>query len=92
MSNYVELNQYRGNRTVHIHIKELYSEKSFLNMPNITIDGKDYDLDSLSDSAKEQLGSLQFVQNEIKKLEGQLAICKTASIAYSNALKNSLDN
>ena len=61
-------------------------------MPNITIDGKDYDLDTLNDSAKEQLASLQFAQNEIKKLEGKIAICKTAAVAYSNALKSSLDN
>ena len=61
-------------------------------MPNITIDGKDYDLDELNDSAKEQLASLQFVNNEIKRLEGQLAINRTAAAAYSTALKNELDN
>ena len=60
-------------------------------MPNITIDGKEYSLDDISDNAKSQLASLQFAQNEIKRLEGQLAISKTAAAAYSNALKNELN-
>ena len=61
-------------------------------MANITIDGKDYNLDDLNSKAKEQLGSLQFAQNEIKRLEAQIAITKTAAAAYSNALKSELDN
>tara|TARA_B100000530_G_scaffold285835_1_gene200551 strand:+ start:145 stop:330 length:186 start_codon:yes stop_codon:yes gene_type:complete len=61
-------------------------------MANITIDGKDYDLDELNSSAKEQLASLQFAQNEIKRLEAQIAITKTAAAAYSKALKNELEN
>ena len=60
-------------------------------MANITIDGKEYNLDDLSNTSKEQLASLQFAQNEIKRLEGQLAISKTAAVAYSNALKNELN-
>ena len=59
-------------------------------MPSITIDGKTYDSDSLSDKAKEQIMSLQFVNAEIKRLESQLAVCKTASAAYSLALKNEI--
>ena len=61
-------------------------------MANITIDGKEYNLDEMSNTCKEQLASLQFAQNEIKRLEGQLAISKTAAVAYSAALKNELDN
>ena len=60
-------------------------------MANITIDGKEYDLEKLSDKAKEQLASLQFVQNEVKRLEALLAVSRTASNAYSNALKSELD-
>ena len=60
-------------------------------MANITIDGKEYNLDDMSNTSKEQLASLQFAQNEIKRLEGQLAISKTAAVAYSNALKNELN-
>ena len=61
-------------------------------MPNITIDGKDYNLDDLSATAKEQLASLQFVQGEMKKLEAQINVYKTASSAYSIALKNELND
>ncbi len=60
-------------------------------MPNITIDGNEYDLDSLSDKAKEQLASIQFVQNELKKLEGQINIYRTAASAYQMALRNELN-
>ena len=61
-------------------------------MANITIDGKDYNLDDLNSNAKEQLASLQFAQNEIKRLEAQIAINRTAAAAYSTALKSELDN
>lgn len=61
-------------------------------MANVTIDGKEYNLDDLSDNAKQQLASLQFVQSEIKRQEGQLAVYKTAAAAYSNALKNELND
>ena len=63
-----------------------------ITMATITIDNKDYELDNLSDEAKQQVVSLQFVQSEIKKLEAQLAVYQTASIAYSSALKGFLDN
>ena len=61
-------------------------------MASVTIDGTEYDLDEMSDEAKQQLGSLQFVQGEIRKLEAQIAVYKTASIAYSTELKKKLDN
>ena len=59
-------------------------------MANITIDGKDYDLNDLNDKAKEQLANLQFVQNEIKRLESKIAISKTAETAYFTALQDEL--
>ena len=55
-------------------------------MPTITIDGKDYDADSLSDSAKAQLTSLQVTDQEIQRLNIQLAITQTARNAYARAL------
>ena len=61
-------------------------------MANVTIDGKDYNLDDLSEKAKEQLASLQFVQNELQKLEAQKNVLRTASNAYSIALKNELNS
>ena len=60
-------------------------------MPNIQIDGTDYDSDSLSDEAKKQLANLQFTQSEINRLQAQIAIVKTAQAAYKNALKNEIE-
>ena len=59
-------------------------------MPTIKIDDNDYDLDTLSEEAKAQLASLQFVDTELQRLNAQAAILQTARIAYSNALKELL--
>ena len=55
-------------------------------MPNITIDGKDYDFDSLPQQAKEQLASLQFIDAELKRLNALTAIAMTARGVYLRAL------
>lgn len=60
-------------------------------MASLTIDGKDYDSDALSDNAKAQLVSLQAVDRRIESLQEELAILQTARIAYGNALKTELD-
>ena len=59
-------------------------------MPNITIDNQNYDVDSLSDEAKAQLSSLQFVDAELARLNAQAAVLQTARMAYANALKAAL--
>ena len=64
---------------------------NILTMASITIDGKDYDLDEISDEAKQQLASLQFTQNEIKRISALIAVYKTAAATYSSALKNELE-
>ena len=61
-------------------------------MPTITIDDKEYNLDDLSNQAKEQLASIQFVQSEMKKLESQMAVYKTANAAYTSALKAAIED
>lgn len=60
-------------------------------MASLTIDGKDYDSEALSDNAKAQLVSLQAVDRRIESLQEELAILQTARIAYGNALKTELD-
>ena len=52
-------------------------------MSTINIDDKDYDLDTLSDEAKAQLTSLQFVDAELQRHNGKAAIIQTARIAYA---------
>ena len=56
----------------------------------ITIDNKNYKLDSLSDEAKAQLQSPQFCNTELQRLSAQTALVQTARIAYANALKLAL--
>ena len=59
-------------------------------MPTIKIDNIEYDLDTLSDDAKAQLQSIQFVDQELAKLQMQVAAMQTARNAYVNALKAAL--
>ncbi len=59
-------------------------------MTTIKIDDKDYELESLSDEAKNQLVSLQFVDTELQRLNAQAAVLQTARLAYVNALKDAL--
>lgn len=56
----------------------------------ITIDGKDYALDDLSEAAKAQLTNLRVVDQEIARLQQQQAIAQTARNAYANALQAAL--
>lgn len=59
-------------------------------MTVIKIDDKDYDTDTLSDEAKDQLQSVQFVDQELAKLQSQAAVLQTARIAYAKALNDAL--
>ena len=59
-------------------------------MPSITIDNTAYDLDSLSADARVQLQSIQFVDQELARLQAQVAAMQTARMAYVNALKAAL--
>jgi len=60
------------------------------NMPTIKIDNKEYDLDSLSDECKAQLASIQFVEQELARLQAQAAVLQTARTAYAKALQATL--
>ena len=59
-------------------------------MSKITIDGAEYDIDTFSQEAKSQLASIQFVDNELARLQATAAALQTARNAYLMALKNSL--
>ena len=59
-------------------------------MPNIKIDNKEYDIDTLSDECKAQLASIQFVDQELARLQAQAAVLQTAKAAYPQGLKASL--
>lgn len=59
-------------------------------MAKITIDNKEYESEDFSDSTKANLLSLQFARSEINRLEGLLAIAKTAEISYAKAVKEGI--
>lgn len=59
-------------------------------MPTLKIDNLEYDLDTLSDDAKAQLASIQFVDQELARLQMQVAAMQTAKNAYLSALKAAL--
>ena len=56
----------------------------------VTIDGREFALDSLSEAARAQLVSLQMTDQEIARVQQQMAILQTARIAYANALQAGL--
>ena len=59
-------------------------------MPTIKIDNKEYDLDTLSNECKAQLASIQYVEQELVRLQAQAAALQTARLAYSKALQAAL--
>lgn len=57
---------------------------------NIEIDGKNYDLNALSDQAKSLIANIQFVDRQIQQLNNEWSVSDTARIGYLNALKSEL--
>jgi hypothetical protein len=60
-------------------------------MPKIKIDDIEYNTEDLSDNGKAQLASLQFLEVQLAKLQGEIAVYQTAKVAYVNALKSELE-
>jgi hypothetical protein len=59
-------------------------------MTTITIDSIEYPLDTLSEDAKNQLASVQFVDQKLAQLEAEVAVYKTARSGYCKALQEAL--
>lgn len=59
-------------------------------MTKFKIDNKEYDLENLSKEARERLQMLVVVERKIKELKMELAICQTAQIAYTRAVREVL--
>jgi Family of unknown function (DUF6447) len=59
-------------------------------MTTITIDNVDYELESLSEEVKNQLASIQFVDQKLAQLNAEAAAYQTARIGYANALNELL--
>jgi len=60
-------------------------------MPKINIDGKEYDTDTLTDDAKSQIVSIQFVDQRLQQLRAELSTYQTARNAYAKALADLLN-
>ena len=59
-------------------------------MSHVTIDGRDFELDKLSEPARQQVVNINLVDQEIRRLQVQLKICQTARNAYAAALQGAL--
>jgi len=59
---------------------------------SITIDGKQFALDDLSAAARSQIVNLRVTDQEIARLQTQLAIAQTARAAYAQALSAELQS
>ncbi len=59
-------------------------------MAKVSINGKEFEYESLSDKAKANLVSLKFVQDELTKLQAQTAVYKTAEAGYSKVLNDEI--
>ena len=60
-------------------------------MATFNIDGVEYDLETMSEEAKAQIVSIQFVDGELARLQAKAAAYQTARIGYANELKKHLD-
>ncbi|WP_433924154.1 DUF6447 family protein [Vreelandella sp. 21] len=54
--------------------------------PTVTIDGKEYTLESLGQQGREQLQNLRVTDQELQRLQDQLAITQTARNTYARIL------
>jgi hypothetical protein len=57
---------------------------------SISIDNQEYELDKLNPEARQQLANLRIADQEIARLQMQLALAQTARNAYGQALKAEL--
>ena len=68
------------------------TNKGTKNMPKITVDGMEYNTEDLSDNAKAQIASLQFLEAQMAKIKSEIAVYETAKSAYIQALKAELES
>jgi len=59
-------------------------------MVKVMIEGVEYDTENMSDNAKAQTASLQFIEAHLQLLENDIRIYETAKRAYAVQLKRML--
>lgn len=82
----------RDVKELNLHLARWHNDTTSQEIPMTTlkIDNIDYDTDTFNDAAKQNLKMLQMTEQEIQRLQLQLAIAQTARNAYVNALKQNL--
>lgn len=56
-------------------------------MPKIIIDDIEYNTEDLTEKSRAQLASLQYLEEQMKKIRSEMAVYKTAQLTYVSALK-----
>ena len=56
----------------------------------ITVDGVEYKFSDMTDAAKAQLSNIQFVDLQVRQLQNEISVYKTARNSYVAALKAEL--
>ena len=59
-------------------------------MAKVTIDGVDYDSETMTQDSRQKLEMLMMTEQKIRQLQAEVAMMQTARQAYANALKASL--
>lgn len=59
-------------------------------MAKVSIDGVEYDTESMSQESRQQLEMLALTEQKVRQLQAEVAMMQTARQAYANALKASL--
>lgn len=59
--------------------------------PTLTVDGKEYDPETISENAKTIIRNVQFCDQELSQMRMRTAAVQTARQAYVNALKRELE-
>lgn len=59
-------------------------------MAKVTIDGTEYDTDTMSEEARRQLQNVAFCDRKLDELRNETAITQTARNAYARQLGESL--
>lgn len=60
-------------------------------MPKIKIDEMEYNTEDLSEDGLAQLRSLQFLEDQMQKLQNEIAVYQTAQRTYAAALKAEIE-
>ena len=60
-------------------------------MSKVELDGIEYDVSNATETVKEQLTNINFVNEIILQKNNELQVAQTAKIGYSRALKRELD-